>query len=63
MCGANSEDARVQTAVKQIVKLAGTIEPGAPLEHNLFLPCLIVGLSSLSPSLLSSPSFAFRALY
>lgn len=42
MCGATSEDPRVQTAVKQVVKLAGTVEPGTPFEHNFFLPCLIV---------------------
>ncbi|KAF8594946.1 hypothetical protein BDV93DRAFT_528996 [Ceratobasidium sp. AG-I] len=46
MCSATSEDPRVQTAVKQIVKLAGTVEPGAHFEHYFFLPCLIAGVAA-----------------
>ncbi|KAG8744306.1 hypothetical protein FRC10_010378 [Ceratobasidium sp. 414] len=46
MCGADSSDPRVELAVRQVVQLAGTIEPGSPLEIHLLMPCLIAGAAA-----------------
>ncbi|KAG8719780.1 Maltose acetyltransferase [Ceratobasidium sp. 394] len=46
MCGADSSDPRVESAVRQVVQLAGTIESGNPLEIHLFMPCLIAGVAA-----------------
>lgn len=53
MCEVNSEDPRVQSAVKQIVQMARTIQSDDQLELHLFIPCLIVCSFSFLP--LSSP--------
>lgn len=45
MCGAKSNDERVEPLVKQIVQLASTVE-ARTLETHLFIPCLIAGAAA-----------------
>ncbi|KAG8704826.1 hypothetical protein FRC09_003309 [Ceratobasidium sp. 395] len=42
MCGVNSADPRVESSVRQIAQLIGTIQPGVSPEPYMMIPCLIV---------------------
>lgn len=42
MCGADSVDPRVQTAVRQMAQLASTVGSGSHFEGHLLIPCFIV---------------------
>ncbi|KAG9098234.1 hypothetical protein FS749_004306 [Ceratobasidium sp. UAMH 11750] len=46
MCLVNSADPRVEVAVRQVVQLASTIEPGSTLERHIFMPALIAGVAA-----------------
>ncbi|QRW10504.1 Fungal specific transcription factor domain [Ceratobasidium sp. AG-Ba] len=46
MCRVDSSDPRVESAVRQIVRMAKTIEHGSSLEIHLCMPCLIAGIAS-----------------
>ncbi|KAG9078136.1 hypothetical protein FS749_009900, partial [Ceratobasidium sp. UAMH 11750] len=46
MCGVNSADPRVESCVRQVIQLACTIQPGAPAEPYMMLPCLIAGVAA-----------------
>ncbi|KAB5590673.1 Fungal zn(2)-cys(6) binuclear cluster domain containing protein [Ceratobasidium theobromae] len=44
MCGADSVDPRVQTAVRQMAQLASTVCSGSQFEGHLLIPCMIAGV-------------------
>ncbi|KAB5590669.1 hypothetical protein CTheo_5893 [Ceratobasidium theobromae] len=46
MCGADSVDSRVQTAVRQMAQLASTVGSGSHFEGHLLIPCFIAGAAA-----------------